>query len=429
MSDIRSYRLSSQPQRSSLRGVSRFPLIACFILPIFTVPRLNVGGTFLLSDFFVLAILPAILMNGRFNLRQPYLKLILFLLGIWFFGAFISDIVNGTSATNFVRGWAKIVFFALNLTTIFILVNGSQKRMSVLLAGLGIGLLLRWAMGVDLYQSGPFFGLAWKFGNSLGCTLLFYLIVEKYIRSGQGIIGIAWSAVDLMLNARSMFLATFLAAAAHMIAFRVSKAQNRLIVGVLLLAMAAVAMPVGTSIYGNMASSGSLGEAQRDKYLRQTEGGVNIFLGGRPEALISLRAISDNPIFGHGSWAESLEYRVQFFAAQESAGLEVRWQALYNSLRIPSHSHLLGAWVEHGIAGAMFWFSILILTVKAFYEGVLGRYQASFVEMFIFTYTFWNILFSPFGLTSRVDMAIFIVVICNYLNRSYVSKIERMHRK
>lgn len=413
-----SYTMSTRANAMLARSNSEYTSFAgimCFLLPIMSVPRVHIVGQLMLADVCVLFLVPTLLFSGRFYVNQPFLKPLLVLLVIWFGSAVAADLYNQSPAGDFLRGWAKIFFFALFITTFFILGNNREERYTMMMLGMSATLLLRWAAGVDTFQQGFFFSNgAWKFGNGYAVTILVCLFAARY-RNGGGLLIIIFSALHLLLNARSLFLITFLTGASTFVSVRIRDLRMRIVISIVVIAAGIAALSLGMVIYGQLASSGVLGEEQQWKYAQQTAGGENLILGGRSESLIAFRAIADSPIFGHGSWAESLEYRVDYFSILEQQGRDIRWDALYKSLLIPTHSALLSSWVEHGIAGTPFWFSILGLSVWAIYEALFGVRNAKPMEMFLFIWVFWNILFSPFGLTARLYMAIYIAIICNFL--------------
>ncbi len=73
-------------------------------------------------------------------------------------------------------------------------------------------------------------------------------------------------------------------------------------------------------VYAYLASSGQLGDKAQDKYEAQTRGKFGILAGGRPEVLVSWRAVLDSPILGHGSWAEDSKYSEMLKDLQLEAG-------------------------------------------------------------------------------------------------------------
>ena len=130
-------------------------------------------------------------------------------------------------------------------------------------------------------------------------------------------------------------------------------------------------------------------------------------------------AIYDSPILGHGSWAKDPKY---LLAEQQAMALmdytdagDISTETLEEGL-IPSHSFILGAWVDAGILGACFWALVLVLTVKS-----LARvYPSSFAMLPLASYAafflLWDILFSPYGAQMRIISPYYIVLLMTWMS-------------
>ncbi|MDH3662340.1 MAG: hypothetical protein OEU92_20315, partial [Alphaproteobacteria bacterium] len=155
-------------------------------------------------------------------------------------------------------------------------------------------------------------------------------------------------------------------------------------------------------LYGYAAESGMLGEKSRQKYETQSAlGDLGILLGGRSESLVTVQAIQDSPLIGHGSWAKDRYYAELRQLMLYRLGFVNRFIEPENDL-IPTHSHLLGSWVEAGVGGALFWIGILGLVIAALRrlyasDDPLRPYLVFLMFLFI-----WDILFSPFGAQRRL---------------------------
>ncbi len=91
-----------------------------------------------------------------------------------------------------------------------------------------------------------------------------------------------------------------------------------------------------------------------------------LFSGGRPEIQVSSQAVKDSPIIGYGSWPQDSKYVEMLFDIEVEQGvIDASDVADLETNLIPTHSHLMGAWVWAGILGATFWFYILWLTARA----------------------------------------------------------------
>ena len=78
---------------------------------------------------------------------------------------------------------------------------------------------------------------------------------------------------------------------------------------------------------------------------------------------------------------------------------------------IPADSYLLGAWVEGGILGGLFWLAVagsaawLLLNIYAV------RWALTPLVVFSTTLLLWNIAFSPYGEAGRLT-APFAIALC-----------------
>lgn len=108
-----------------------------------------------------------------------------------------------------------------------------------------------------------------------------------------------------------------------------------------------------TAIYGTAVESGLLGRDALVKYRDQTSGEVPLILGGRSESLVAVQAIADSPVLGHGSWARDRRYVELHHAIKVEYGLPVFDAERGKRDLIPTHSYLLGSWVEGGFLGGL----------------------------------------------------------------------------
>jgi hypothetical protein len=154
-----------------------------------------------------------------------------------------------------------------------------------------------------------------------------------------------------------------------------------------------------TAGYSYAATEGWLGEQARQTYLSQSAGEGGILLGGRSDVIAAAAAIIDSPVVGHGSWARDPKYAA--LEADRRAAMGYRYTgSLKDQDLIPSHSHLLGAWVEAGVMGAVFWAWILGLTVKSLARASGTEPLFPFI-VFVAFLLIWNVFFSPYGAEMR----------------------------
>ena len=173
---------------------------------------------------------------------------------------------------------------------------------------------------------------------------------------------------------------------------------------------------------------GYLGEKSRDKYEKQAAlGDLGILLGGRNESLVTVQAIMDSPLIGHGSWAKDRYYAELRQLMLYKLGFVNRFIEPENDL-IPTHSHLLGAWVEAGLGGALFWLVILgmiMATLRRLYASNDPVRPYLVFLMFLFV---WDILFSPFGAQRRLTDGFLMVAMLYGLRASTMDLKSRISR-
>ncbi|MFZ2404143.1 MAG: hypothetical protein WAW41_03330, partial [Methylobacter sp.] len=350
--------LSKTPSlRSGLFG----NVFACLIPALIFIEVEFVGRLFL-SEILLLGLLP-FLLKARGRLLLAPLPRKLMLLGLaWLLAQIVTDVIRDTPLEDWSRGWSKIAFLLLNFSAIYLYLNGESKRFFSFAVGIALGQILAYFLNPNVFVE----DYPWKFGYGMAITLLAVLASQtgffekrKFLSSG---IILGMGVLNLYMDFRSLGLVCLLAGG-----FISVKKSNR--VGLKKLKRSEIAMLVllgGMAIYGITAlydysvTEGWFGAEVRDKYLMQSSGDMGVLLGGRSEILASGQAIIDSPIIGHGSWAKDQKYADILVYALSQHGYDIH--GIYESDLIPSHSYIMGAWVEAGLVGAIFWFFGLMLT-------------------------------------------------------------------
>jgi hypothetical protein len=165
-----------------------------------------------------------------------------------------------------------------------------------------------------------------------------------------------------------------------------------------------------------------------EKTAKQSASSLGLLAGGRSEFLVSSKAFLEKPILGHGSWAEDRTgfYRLFRINRAYELGEELDLQTSYAQLQyqlstdvslIPTHSFLMGALVWGGILAGAFWVYILYWLADTYLR------LHSFVNFYFFNgiiLLVWNILFSPFGYSTRFSTAIFISTLLVFAHLCYM---------
>ena len=388
-----------------------FNNVMLFLLPATTTLRINIVGQLMAADILVVVLLFTLLARGSITLRQPLLRSILIFYILWVCSMIISDVWNVSPIINLAKGWAMVGLFGVYLIVIFTLADGHRDRLLAAMLGIAVAGILN---AFTDNARGAFFDVQWKFGVGNAMTILFaaLLMLKGFGRRKAGFLIVLTAPVHLFLGARSVFLRVFLAGALTLFSQRVTSARNRTIAITLFIFILVGGLSLGETIYDQVIRTGVFGEEMLAKHLRQTESGNSILLGGRSESIVSLQAIKDSPILGHGSWAKGPEYRYLYYQLLEAEGFQINWNASYLTRidTIPSHSILLGTWVENGVLAGLFWAFILYLALRALVAGVLGRRPATSIEFLAIMTLLWDIPFSPFGADRRSTMAVLIAI-------------------
>ncbi|KPL51893.1 hypothetical protein ABB55_06340 [Prosthecomicrobium hirschii] len=323
---------------------------------------------------------------------------------LWFLAAIASDLYNGSAFDDLSRGWAKIGIMAMNFTALRWLIGNDLGRAIFLIYFLMIAKAARLAYGWDGDELGQdVFGGAWKmgYGQLVSATALLasaWLLRSAWSRPLAVALPFGAAAMALLMNARNLIGITALAGLMSVL----TAGRRRPLAVPHLVAIGVTSVLAGMlviNIYHYTAREGLLGREAQDKYFSQAETDVGLVLGGRSESLASIPAIMDSPVLGHGSWARDIDYVLLYMAERERLGLKS--SPIISDL-IPSHSHLLGAWVEHGMFGAAFWVWALFVTGKGLLAAVRKPSPLTGFVAFIGISLLWDIPFSPFGLTGRV---------------------------
>lgn len=381
------------------------------LLPLLMAFKINIIGRLYVLEILLLIILMFRAFGYRgFNYaRQDYI--ITFAMLMWTSAQVVSDFVNDTPFDDVMRGFSRTIFLLTNYLSMRLILNDER---SYLKWYAGIGIVSIFA-SLEQYSDLP---QIWKFGGGQGLAQISIAIIALRWRgslpgaaamAGMVILGI--SIISLLFNARSA--ASLLLMGAMLVALAAFSPRRRndssaapiSVIGILKAGAVTLlcTYAVGQA-YVSAASTGILGEKALEKLQQQQFTGIDpvvgLIVGGRTEILVSLEAISDSPLFGHGSWAKDQKYIEQYFFLREyfgaeSGGLEYALET--DKGLIPSHSHIFGAWVESGFVGFIFWACVLVILVKKIVNSFRLNNSSDLIFLSMGIWFVWDILFSPFG--------------------------------
>jgi hypothetical protein len=410
--------------RERLRASSIAADLLAFTVGLTLSFTVKVVGELPIAELITLLLLPPLLiMKGR-RLDRTGIKSIYVLMALWLGNQIFTDIYRGTASIDWMRGNAGILFFATNLAFLTILLARNQRRKIVFIVAFAIGsLLVAWFLPSQFAEDDP-----WKFGYSTGVNLLAVLAssylfhLRRYLFSGIVLLGIV--AVNLKENFRSPILLLLIAIVltVPIIPERIADLRllprNGSMARVAILVTLVTVAAWASSVLVRMATNSSL-VSEEAQAKNQTQLQAGLLLGGRPEILVSSRAVLEHPIAGWGSWARDYKYVEMLSDIQADYGIQtdlVDAEEDQGGL-IPTHSHLMGAWVWAGIFGAIFWIYIFQLTCKALLQISIQQPPLALFYAFLLATLLWDILFSPFQASRRGTEAFLLVVLIDFLKQ------------
>lgn len=397
-------------------GMPNTPMLALIALltPMTIWLEFSVVGRIFAPELILIGLLPFLLFTRGRMLMAPQPRMFLILVGLWLASQILTDLIRDTPFADYSRGWSKIVFFTLNFCTLYMLLYGSRQRL--VLFGLGI------ALGgfLTILLNPPEFAIAqpWKFGLGIA-TIMTVIIVSQWRPLFRiwfvppamiFIVGV----YSMVVGSRSLAGITILVSMYVMVQ-QILGRRNKPPAGfspvrTLLFFLCGIGVAVTMfNAYQLAAAQGHLGEYAQHIYDRQGSGSFGVLLGGRSEIFVSSQAVADSPLIGHGSWAKNPKY-AQRILELEKFGYDVNYIAAESEL-IPTHSHLMGGWVEAGLLGAVFWFWILILVFRVLSNLYMVREPLAPMITFIGFLMLWDIIFSPFGAARRITVPFNIVLL------------------
>jgi hypothetical protein len=411
---------ASLVQRKFTSHVADVAVLVIGLTATFTV---HFVGELPISEVILLALLPILLaVHGR-RVLKPEFKALFFLLGLWLFGQAVSDFYRHTATLDWIRGDAAIIFFGLDVVGLAVLLRKNERRKVIFLAGAAIGSIL-----VTIFSPSEFAqDEPWKFGYGPGVITLvlfiscFFYARRKYMIAGLLILGVA--GVNLLENYRSpvgqlliVITLVFPVVPEQLGRLRILPHSGGAVRVAILVVLSLGSAWVAGRLVDFVTSAGLISEEAREKNEVEQKAG-SLLLGGRPEIQVSLQAVKDSPIIGYGSWASDSKYVEMLFDIEVEQGLlnYPDLTAEFEGGFIPTHSHLMGAWVWAGILGATFWFYVLWLTARATIRLAILRPRLAPVYAYLVVAMLWEIMFSPLGSYMRMYDAAAVVIMVDLL--------------
>ena len=336
---------------------------------------------------------------------------------MWCVAQTLSDIQNHSDLTTSLKGvLAPLVFFGTVYAIATHFNHGQERRIWYFLAGTTMYQMYDTLVNpIEAAMLNPW---KWGFATPLLVLLLAYLSAR---RAGKMFtVGwlLAFSAISIVFDFRSLAAMSVLGAIVFLsrksvfmykLGKLVRKAGGIVLIFAVLAFVIYILNAVFTLIFAHSADFGFLSPEAVHKYTVQATSEYGILFGGRSEVVISVKAFLDAPLLGHGSWAVDRHGYVDEYnrlTHQMGMALTDKFDELETTM-IPTHSYLMGAMVWCGIAGGIFWLSVVGGCLRMFLAQVrqMPVYFCVALPQFI-----WDVFFSPFGAANRWQAAVFVGV-------------------
>lgn len=409
--------------------LSRADVLA-FAAGLTSMLQVRVIGYLGIVEIAFLALAPFYLLGRRRLLFSGRLRPFLVLSAAWLGSALLTDLVRGSELHNTLRGAFTVVLWLACLICMYVLLAGRLA----LIKPYALGLACSTFLCLHIFQPGTMVGLAAYQGTSIQSIVTFrsaYAGVLAQFVAALAVLGFrryprlvlagmaCFALLSFVYGSRAI-AATYLVAALMSYylyrqalgrrrtgqPFALSRRQRlQLVLGF------AVACVVTVAGYSIGASRGWLGQvaAAREGEMAESRLGMMV---GRAQLLFGLLAVKDSPIIGYGSWARDTKgYYARGLEMIGLGELAAKLASREELTVMPGHSHIVGAWVSHGLLGGVFW-----LFVYGFLLRFVVRYLPGEVEYLPYTLLtlltmLWSVLASPFGARpATAAMLVFLIV-------------------
>lgn len=400
-----------------------------FLIAAFSMTQIRIVGFIGISELAMLCFGPFVLFRYGRDLRRDGFMPLLILAGLWAASAFVTDIYRANSLRNSLRGMASPFLVLMMIPCLYVLLRDNLLNIKWAIFGFTVTLF----MSTYVIQAGTNVATAEELGitareAALEYKLTYMALVISVIKLIpilgylkwpilSVVISLGMAVFGLLQGGRSTFLALLVGTGALALARgrvsvirKISRSTTTLLIVMVLMGW------VAKESYAFAATYGYMGENEAKKYESQAASKIGV-MSGRSQFVSAFFAIRDSPVLGHGSWA--LDWPGYGLRAAEWLGDEIAIRG-YNTARgidwIPGHSHILTAYIWHGLFGAVFWLYVLHLLWRTFRRNLGAEPELYAYFALGLPGSLWAILFSPFG--NRVSMTALIVLCLLIINRN-----------
>ncbi|HEY0608077.1 MAG TPA: O-antigen ligase family protein [Chitinophaga sp.] len=357
--------------------------------------NINLVGQFKVSEILVLLMFPFSIQQNDLK-DYPLLRKIIYALVMLLCFQLLTDLfVVDNTPQNFLRGSASII---MPIISFFVIFKMFQDEEAIIIY-IFFTVVKNIVFTDDIVDSDMSY---FKFKIAPILSNIVYLLVYYFYKKGNmkllyGTIFV-YCVVCLANDTRSSALSLLISTVLIYFYTNVNVTRQKIIV---FCVAGAMLFQGAYFFYVKSVLSHELGGEHSIEQLQRLENPYNPFellITGRGETYVAMTAIGDKPWFGHGSWAvdKDLKYYKMLLAVHDE-DLNLK-KALEKDQLVPSHSILLGAWVNYGVGGFLAVFLIFCYLMKAgFYVIARGQSLTMYPIIVIMTVgLIWMFCFSPF---------------------------------
>lgn len=383
------------------------------LFALFTNLKISIVGQLFVSELIAVFTFPYLKLNRILGSMPIFFKIglgyLILLLSLMF-----SDLaINSSKPGDYMRGWATLVFSFFTIIYLSYLLKKDSKNIYYFLCFAALSFFL-FKRELDPYalQSGQtnIFKIHFMEGVNY-LVLVFALLSFKWDKKYPIIIFFIYAIGNIFLDSRSNGGMFFIAAVLLFVKsfdIKLTKAKIISLSFILIILFSFTYVFYINSILDGTISGDN---TQQIKRLSNPYNPVALLEVGRAEFFAAIAAISEEPVFGYGSWAEDKTGKFVKMVAYAHDTTDI------SDSIIPSHSIILTAWLWAGIGGFLGCLLIYYILLKVFmvlFKAGLTDYMIIIIPLALIQA--WNFLFSPFG-HLRTSVPLFIaVLIVEYYN-------------
>lgn len=387
----------------------------CFVTGLLFMIKLRILGTIGVGEILALSVLPFIPIKACW--KNECVRRYVLLGVLWLVAIFFSDLYNSTETVRFAKGFFNVVILLLLVPFGYWMLKDNPQRILVFWIGYGISRLFSYyfleydefkneidAESWIVYAYLPLAFGVFGFMYYRGKKLLSLILMEGFA---------IWTLFNF---SRHVFLVVTIGICMLLVLSKGTERQKvfrKTSPGKItaLLVVAAIGFYGVSWGYETLASNHMLGERAYNKYMMQKNSAGGL-ASGRVDFLQAIYAVERKPLMGYGSYPDTdKSLYAEFYRKTDFENITGKIPD-----HMPTHSHILGAWIMAGLLSVPFWVYVIYLVLTYLFRYSIFDKRLALFSVTMSVYMTWNFVFSPFG--ARLDIDMFIVFVMIEIGRA-----------